>query len=340
LETPDFDKLKELIQNCRKIVITTHHNPDGDAIGSSLALWHFLKNIGKEVSVIVPNDYPAFLKWLPGSQQIRNCGKNLSTDIEELLKTELIFCLDYNAIDRVENISEALGRATGIKVMIDHHPEPKINDFDICYSDRESSSTGELVFTFLEKIGMSDKISPEAATCLFVAIMTDTGSFSYSCNHAETFYIVSELIRKGVNVDTTHQQVYDTYSEDRLRLLGYCLSEKLKVLNEYHSAYISLSKEELLRFNNQIGDTEGVVNYALSIKGIRLAVLLTEKDDRIRLSFRSKGNFSVNDLARKYFNGGGHMNAAGGDSFESLAMTEHKLLEVLTLHKDQLSQAI
>ncbi len=287
---------------------------------------------------MVPNDYPAFLKWLPGNENVVIYKKNEKKACDIIRQSDLIFSLDYSALNRTDLMENELRISKAKKILIDHHLEPMISDFDYYLSTIEISSTSELVYRFIDHCGWIDLVDQEIATALFTGIMTDTGSFSYSCNFPETFTITASLIRTGINPEQIHRLVYDTYSEDRLRLLGYCLSEKLTILPGLSTAYIALSKEELDRFHHQVGDTEGIVNYALSIENIKLAVFLTERKDRIRLSFRSKGNLSVNQIAREHFNGGGHKNAAGGDSFDSLSDTILKLRQILEQYKEDIDR--
>ena len=334
-----YAHIKELISQSSSIVVTSHHNPDGDAIGSILAMTALLQKTGKEAFAMVPNDYPAFLKWLPGSKKVIIYRSNEQMADNIISRADLIFCLDYNALHRTNEMEGALRKATGKKILIDHHLEPVLDDFDYYLSVIQISSTSELVYRFVEGCSWLDLIDQEIASGLFVGIMTDTGSFSFSCNYPSTFQIAAALISTGINPEQIHRLVYDTYSENRLRLLGYCLSEKLTILPEFSTAYIALSKAELDRFHHQVGDTEGIVNYALSIENIKLAVLLTERKDRIRLSFRSKGDLSVNMFAREYFNGGGHNNAAGGDSFLSLDDTILRLKEALVQYRDIITRS-
>lgn len=335
----EYADIQNTIGKSRSIVVTSHHNPDGDAIGSILALTLLLKSLGKVAVALVPNDYPAFLKWMSGSNDILIFRQNEEKAREIISNSELIFCLDYNALHRTGDVQEALRKARGKKILIDHHPEPVLTDFDFYLSVIEISSTSELLYLFMEGCSWQNRIDRDIATGLFVGIMTDTGSFSFSCNYPETFQITASLIRTGIDPEHIHRLVYDTYSENRLRLLGYCLSVKLTVLPEFSTAYIALSKDELDRFHHQVGDTEGVVNYALSIENIKIAILMTERKDRIRLSFRSKGDISVNRIAREHFNGGGHKNAAGGDSFVSLDDTIIKLKEVLEQYKEEINRS-
>jgi phosphoesterase RecJ-like protein len=294
-----------------------------------------MKGLGYATEVISPNEFPQFLAWMPGSSGIR-IARNDHEQCKELIRQAgVIFCLDFNALDRLESLAEPVRKSAGCKILIDHHPSP-LPEFDIMFSRVDTSSTAELVYEFIDSFGREDMISREVAECIYAGIMTDTGSFSFSCNYESTYRVVAGLIRKGIDAENIHRMVYDTYSEDRMRLLGFAISEKLVVLPEYHAAYIALTRADLNRFNYQIGDTEGIVNYALSIKGINLAVLLTERERLIRLSFRSKGHFSVNELARNHFEGGGHRNAAGGNSYISMEQTLVRLKKMLRTYKKDL----
>jgi len=312
--------IKGLINSPKKIVIISHANPDGDAMGASLALYGILIQQKHDVTVIMPNEYPSFLAWLP------YCNKTLIHKLEpqkaskEISEADIIFCLDFNDLKRIEKIASDYTNSKAIKILIDHHLEPsKFTDHTI--SVNKTSSTSEIIYNLILDLGLTHLLNKEIAECIYVGIVTDTGSFSYSCNNEKTYLIVSELIKLGVDGESIHRLVYDTYSEDRMRLLGFCLSEKLKVIHEYHTAYISLTKEELKRFNHKIGDTEGVVNFALSMEGITMAVLFMERNDNIKISLRSKGDISVNEIARKYYSGGGHFRAAGGNSYVSMKDT-------------------
>lgn len=307
------------MQLAKSIVIVTHSNPDGDAIGSSLGFFHFLKSYVPfaDIKVVVPNEFPSFLKWLPGVEQIIVYDDS-KAEVEGLFNNcDLCFCLDFNSLKRIDSLYPILKSINVQKILIDHHPQPD-NDFDIIFSCTEFSSTSEMIYKVITEIEGKGKINVDIAICLYVGIMTDTGSFSYASNRPELYIAVSELIKQGIDAEFIHRKVYDTYSETRMRLLGYCLSNCLIVLPHLHTAYIYLSKEDLQNFDYQNGDTEGVVNYSLSIQGIVLAALFTEKDDKIRISLRSKGTFNVNEFSRKYLNGGGHKNAAGGTLYSSL----------------------
>ncbi len=331
----DYSSVTEILKQSKNILITSHTNPDGDAIGSSLALYNLLNKLGFNVSACIPNNIPGFLKWMT------NCDKILiyKNDSEKIKKAaeeaEIIFCLDYNDLHRLEGMSESIINSKAVKILIDHHPEVK-NDVDYKFSTTETSSTSELIYEFIKGIGYEDLIDKEIAECIYAGIITDTGSLSYLCNCKSTYLIIAKLIGLGIDGKRIHQLVYDTFSENRIRLLGYSLCERLQVLKEYSTAYIYLSRVDLKKYKYQVGDTEGLVNYALSIEGIRFAALFTERGNVVRISFRSKDNFKVNDFAIKHFEGGGHDNAAGANSYISLEKTIEKFENLLLEYKKQL----
>ena len=330
--------IKDILDKSERILITTHYNPDGDAIGSSLALFLYLKSKGHQVNVLIPNDIPEFLQWMPGLDERMIYYHHSNQGNKLLMEADVIFCLDYNSISRVNLFKDQLLKSQGQKILIDHHPEPE-DQFDINLSVTNVSSTSELIYDFIAAMGDLEFITVDIGMNLYVGMMTDTGSFSYASNYPHTLETVADLIKKGVDTEKVHRLVYDTYSENRMRLLGYCLSEKLVVLNEFNTAYIWLTKEDLDKFSFKPGDTEGVVNYALSIKNISFAALFTEKKTCIRISFRSKSNFSVNDFARKHYKGGGHLNAAGGDSYLNMEETLKEFQSLLPQYKSQLIDA-
>ena len=330
-----LNSVKQLLDVQSEIVVTSHYNPDGDALGSALALSRYLRKKGHKVTTIIPNDFPDFLSWMPGQEDILIFFHKSLTANDIIKKASIIFCLDYNAIPRVNLFADQLFEAKGIKVLIDHHLAPE-DHFDLSFSVINTSSTSELIFDFINNLGDSDLIDADIAACLYVGMMTDTGSFSFACNYPHTYEVVAKLVKAGVDTEKVHRLVYDTYSESRMRLLGFCLSERMIVLGEYGTAYIYLSQDDLKKFDFKSGDTEGVVNYALSIRNISFAAFFTEKSDRIRISFRSKGSFSVNDFAREHYQGGGHRNAAGGDSFLPLETTLKNFVELLPLYQDKI----
>lgn len=334
----NFSCLSDIIKGYKKIVIVSHANPDGDALGSSLALYLFLKKLGADSKVIVPNDYPTFLAWMPFISDVIVYDKNKMLAYETLKDAELFCYLDFNTESRTGVMHNDLCHfATTPKVLIDHHLEPDLSKYKAAVSEINVSSTSELVAEFIKYHGFENYLDKDIATCLLVGIITDTGSFAHSVN-LNTFSICGDLLSTSIDYRQIHQNIYDNSTEDRLRLLGFLINDRLTVLNEYNTAYIYATKSDLESYNYQVGDTEGVVNYPLSIDNIRMSVLITEKQGVIRFSFRSKGDFSVNDLARKYFEGGGHRNAAGGTLTCSLEEAIQKLLSVLPEYKNLLTE--
>ncbi len=325
MKEASIDRLRILLQDKRQAIgIIAHTNPDGDAIGSSLGLFHWLNEQGfVNVKVIVPNQYPDFLHWMPGNQEVLVASDHPGLAAELIHHCSLIFCLDFNGFSRTAQLEPYLRDTPAIKVMIDHHPNPD-EGFDLFFSDVHVSSTAELLYECLARIDQSHALSREVAVCLYAGIVTDTGSFSYGANAPRTYEIVARLVAAGVDAAQVHRSIYNHYSEDRMRLLGYCLSQKMKLIEGTAAAYISLSLADLARYNYREGDTEGIVNFALSIDQVALAALFIEQNDHVKVSFRSVGNLNVNSLARKHFHGGGHINAAGGKSFESLQDTLHR----------------
>jgi len=333
----DINAIKQLLSTPKNIVVTTHHRPDGDAIGSSLGLYHYLLPGKHKVTVVTPSDFPDFLHWMEGVDKIIDFGSNAAEAIRVTAEADLIFCLDFNQLNRLDKYEPYVSKSKATKILIDHHLDPdKI--FDYTFSFTEACSTCELIYLFIEALGDKSKITKPMAECIYTGIMTDTNSFRYASMKPSTHRIIASLMEAGAENFRIHENVYDNFSEDRLRLLGYCISEKMKVLPEFRAAYISLSKEELSRFNFQAGDTEGVVNYALSIKGIKLAALFMDRDGEIKISLRSKDEFSVKEMANKHFEGGGHRNASGGRSSESLQQTVDRFVSILPSYKEELSK--
>ena len=332
-----FHALDTVIQAPRKITVLSHVNPDGDAIGSSLAFSQFLQKLGHQVEVMVSNDFPEFLAWMPGASRIHIYDKESDICDQILGSSDLIAILDFNHISRAGLIQEKLKSLKVNKILIDHHRDTDFDDFFCALSDTQVSSTSELVAETILHYG-EQFIDESIATNILVGIVTDTGSFSHSIFHPETFSICAKMIEKSISYNQIHQLVYDTFSENRLRLLGFSISNKMEILDEFAVAIISLTKDELSRFDYQVGDTEGVVNYPLSMKKIKMSVLVTERQGVIRFSFRSKGSFSVHELAQKYFNGGGHTNAAGGTLSCSMDAALEKLHRILPEYKLLLNQ--
>ncbi len=304
--------LRQTIKGFDKIVITTHKSPDGDAIGSATALAGVLVKMGKKVHICVPDAPPDFLHWMKGTSHILTYSDNRERVQEVITAAHLIFILDYNDLKRVEEMGEIIQDAPAVKVMIDHHPDP-VPCADIIISDTGYASTAEMIYMLLKKMEFVDLIDKNIGESLYCGIMTDTGSFKFSGTTARTHRIVAVLLDLGVQHTEVHQRIFDSSTEDKLRLTGYALYQGLKIIPEYKAAFIKLDEEILKQFNYRKGDTEGLVNYALSVEGVNLAAIFTEKEPQIvRISFRSKGKLAVNTMAKKHFEGGGHMNAAGG----------------------------
>ncbi len=327
---------KEYLSNPHKMVILTHFNPDADALGSSLGLARYLKKKGHSVVIITPSEYPDFIAWMPYGNEVsvfkKDRPEKSSLHIQE---ADTVFCLDFSSLNRINELGEMVRKSVAKKVLIDHHLEPeKFADFE--QWDGTAASTAELVYKLITELGDKELIDSDMADCLYAGIMTDTGGFRHSNTNQQVFKIASELVERGANPYKVSKLIYDTNTIERLRLTGYVLNEKLQVLPEYRTAYIVLSAEELRRYSSQNGDTEGLVNYGLSIKGIRLSVMISDRRENIKLSLRSLGNFSVNEMARSHFDGGGHRNAAGGQTNLTLEQTVKKFIDLLPLYKDQL----
>ncbi|PIE99903.1 MAG: DHH family phosphoesterase [Maribacter sp.] len=333
----DIKAIGNLLSKPQKIVIVPHKNPDGDAIGSTLALWHYLKNKGQEVHIIAPNNFPKFLKWMPGHDQILIFERENARSMALIDQATVIFTLDFNHLGRIGQMEPALKESNATFIMIDHHQAP--SDYaQYMYSDVLMSSTCEMVYNFIAFLGDDDKITPEMANCIYTGIMTDTGSFKYPSTTSRTHTIVAALIDKGAENTKAHNMVYDTNTPNRLHLLG-CALKNMVILKDYNTAYITLSQDELDTYDYQKGDTEGFVNYGLTLQGICFAVIFIENKEEgiIKISFRSEGGFSVNEFARKHFNGGGHTNAAGGRSDIPLQETTEYFISLLKDYKTQLN---
>lgn len=311
MQKDSFAKFKALINKSKNIVIVTHYNPDGDAMGSSLALYNYLVKVKKNVTVITPNDYPEFLHWLPNNKKVIDYNAQTKKATNIIAKSDLIFTLDFNNYSRLEGLGDVLAESTAKKIIVDHHQQPD-NYATLYYHDVKAGSTCELIYELICGLGGKKLIDKHIAECIYTGIMTDTGSFRFDSVTSNTHKILADLLATGINPSHIHSAIYDTYSESRVKLLGYCLTEKMVVLKDLQTAYISVTEKELQKFNFQKGDTEGIVNYPFSIKGIRFCAFFSEGEGKVKISFRSKGKFDVNQFARKHFNGGGHINAAGG----------------------------
>ena len=331
--------LKSLLESPKKIVITTHKGPDGDAIGSSLGLSHFLKQLGHEVQIITPNGYAKFLHWLPGNNEVITYEENEEEANKLTNEAELIFLLDFSHLSRIATYADAIKNSNATKVMIDHHQDPDKSIADIIFSNTSACSTAQMVFEIMEAMNMTNYINKAIAECLYLGIMTDTGSFKYASTTSKTHHIIGDLINAGAENSKIHDLIYDNSSATRIQLLGYCLNEKLRLYPENNAAIISLTSEELKRFEFNKGDTEGFVNYALAIEGIKFAIFIAEKDGIVKLSLRSKGEFKVNGIANKYFKGGGHINASGGVSENTVDETIMKVEEIINKYKSELNKS-
>lgn len=336
----NYSKAKQLISQSKKISIVSHINPDGDCIGASLALYIYLLKKGYNVQVTAPSVVPGFLKWMPdiadiiiGSRHQENAGKIL-------LEADLIICVDFNSTSRAGKLSDALKKSPGKKILIDHHPDPVTDEFDCLISKTETSSTSELIYDFIVYSGDKGLIDSAIASCIYTGIITDTGSLSYNCNHVSSYHAVGELLSLGIDGASIHDKIYNDNTENRIRLLGHCLKNRMVVKTALSFAYIYLTTDDLNQFNYQVGDTEDVVNVPLSIKGINLSALFTEREGHIRLSLRSKGEFSVNDFVRKYFEGGGHKNAAGANSYLSMEKTIEIFEEAVHTYKEEIIKSV
>lgn len=333
----DILRIRELLSQRKKIAIIVHYNPDGDAIGAALALQLYFQQQGHSVFILSPNHYPDFLEWMPQTETIMLANTNYELCVQKIQDAELIFCVDFNQFHRAGLLEKKVEESTVPRILIDHHISPDTS-FDIMYSIPEkTSSTCELVYNFI--VNMLDGqqfMNRQIAECLYVGITTDTGSLSYSCNNESTYHVLGNLFQYGINGEDIHRKIYDNYSESRVRLLGYCLTERLTVLDEYATSFIYLTKEDLIKYNYKQGDIEGIVNYGLSIKKVHFTALFSERDDRIRASFRSKGDFNVDKFARMHYKGGGHKNAAGGNSYKTMSETIEEFKSLLKQYKHSL----
>lgn len=327
---------KAFLTEPRKILIITHFKPDADALGSSLGLAGYLKMKNHSVTVITPSDYPDFLTWMPGNSAVMVFNRDKAKDFDQMInQSDIIFCLDFSSLKRINELGEMVEKSSARKVLIDHHLEPE-NFAEFVQWDGTAASTAELVYELIYEMDDENLIDENIANCLYAGLMTDTGGFRHPNTSKKVFETAAALVGRGADPAKVSKLIYDTNTLERMRMMGFVLNEKLKVLPEYRTAYIALNAEDLKKYSSQTGDTEGLVNFGLSVKGVRLAVLILERKDNIRLSFRSLGDFSVNDLARKHFEGGGHKNAAGGQANLSFDETLKKFLDILPTYKNEL----
>ena len=333
-----INELYPLLNQAKKVVITTHQKPDGDAMGSSLGLYHFLKQFGHQVTVISPTNWADFLDWMPGTKEVvLDYERQTSESNAAIDAADWIFCLDFNTLGRTKRMEDKLGNAKGQRILIDHHQEPQEDKFAYGISDTTKSSTSEMVYDFIVNSGNDDKINEQVAECLYAGVMTDTGSFRFPITSGAVHRMVANLKDKGLQHSRVHEELFDNYLENRFRFIGNVLQHRMEIFYEYNTALIAVPQQDLVKFNIITGDTEGLVNYPLSIKGIKLAAIIIDRGEERKCSFRSKGGFDVNTFARKYFNGGGHFNAAGGQSREPLEIVVEQFIAAMKENKEQLS---
>lgn len=314
-----------------------HQKPDGDAMGSALALFHFLRKIGHNATVVSPTNWAKFLNWMPGCNEVVDFEAQIQKATALAENADILFCLDFNAMHRTKKMETLLLGIKCVKVLIDHHEQPAEEHFDYGVSNILKSSTCEMVYDFIVKSPFADKLDLDMAACIYTGIMTDTGSFRFGITSAQTHQAVAHLKELGLNHSIIHENIYDNFLETRLRFIGNALLNRLDVLYEYNTAVMAISRYDLIKYQIQTGDTEGLVNYLLTIEGIKLGALLIDRAEERKWSFRSKGDFDVNELARNHFEGGGHKNAAGGRSSDTLEESLKKFKEVLKLYEKQLA---
>ncbi len=330
-----ISEIRALLASPKDIIITSHRNPDGDALGASLALYHYLIQSGHQVQILFPSDYPDFFDWMPDIKRILDFDNNPDECKVIAERAQIAFYLDFNSIDRIDKLGELLDSLNMRKIMIDHHlyPEPAA---DYIISDTTASSTCEMIFDFICALGDRKAINRAIGDCLYTGIVTDTGSFKYSTS-PKLFRIVSDLIELGVDDYELQDLIANNLNEKQLRLLGHCLNNRMEILTEFKTGIISLTKEDYATFDIQRGDTEGIVNYLLKLREIQVAAFFMEQPTIVKMSFRSKGDFSVHELARKHFKGGGHKNASGGSSFQSLSATLNRFKTLLPEYASELN---
>lgn len=321
----------------KDVVITMHQKPDGDAMGSTLGLYHILLQLGHQVTVISPTNWASFLKWMPGCDKVLDYERQTAKADELIAKAQWIFCLDFNTLGRTRTMEPALMAATGKRILIDHHQEPQTEVFAYGISDTAKSSTAEMVYDFIIGSGHGDKITSEVAECIYTGVMTDSGSFRFPSTTANVHRLVAFLKDKGLEHGKVHDAIYDNFSESRLKFIGNVLLNRMEIFYEYNTALIAIPQEDLLKYNIKTGDTEGLVNYPLSIEGIKMAAIIIDRGDERKCSFRSKGEVDVNTFARQYFGGGGHFNAAGGQTTLPLQEAVAHFIAAMKENKEILS---
>ena len=331
-----IEAIYPLLDQPRKVVIIMHQKPDADAMGSSLGLFHFLKRLGHEPVVISPTNWADWLKWMPGCGGVIDYEYSTDKAIAVLDQAQWVFCLDFNTLARTRHMAARLRKIPVTKVLMDHHQQPEAEYFEYGVSDTDKSSTCEMVYDFIVGSGHARLIDIDIAACLYAGVMSDTGSFRFPGASAAVHRMVAALKDTGLNHTQIHENLFDNFLENRLRFTGFVLQNRMEVFYEHNAALIAIPWKDLVRYEIKTGDTEGLVNYPLSIQGIRMAALIIDRDEEVKCSFRSKGDFDVNVFARKYFEGGGHVNAAGGRSNETLEMTVQRFVHALKENSSQL----
>lgn len=314
-----------------------HQKPDGDAMGSTLGLYHFLNQLGHTTKVISPTNWADFIGWMPGVKDVLEYEKQKEVADELIGSADWIFCLDFNTLSRTKNMELSLSEALGERILIDHHREPQVDKFSYGISDTNKSSTCEMVYDFIVDAGFTDKINSDIAQCLYAGVMTDTGSFRFPSTTASVHKMVAHLKELGLNHSPVHEALFDNNSENRLRFLGNVLLNRMEVFYEYNTALITIPQADLIKFDIKTGDTEGLVNFPLGIQGIKFASIIIDRGEERKCSFRSKGDFDVNTFARTNFNGGGHFNAAGGATTDTLEQAKNNFISAMKQHREQLS---
>lgn len=333
----ELESLKNRLSSPQKVVITTHHKPDADALGSSLGLGNYLKKKGHDVTVVTPSDYPSFLQWMKGNDQVINFENPEQREkaIQKVLEADTIFCLDFSCLKRLHDLASFVTKSKAYIANIDHHQDPK--DFaDFQYLSTKAAATCELVYELIVEMGDQYLIDKDIADCLYAGIMTDTGGFRHPNTTKNVHLITAELIGMGADNTKISRLIYDTNSVNRLKFIGFAITRRLTILEDLQTAYFAISKKDLRKYNSQTGDTEGLVNYALSLDGIRVAALFTEREDGIKISFRSTEEIAVNKFASDFFEGGGHKNAAGGKSNKGLKETTERFEQLIKENKKTL----
>lgn len=326
-----------LLTKPKNIVITTHQKPDGDAMGSSLGLYHFLVHLGHKVQVISPTNWASFLNWMPAVDKVIDFEEQQHQSQKLVQEADIIFCLDFNTLVRLKHFGKYIQEAKAIKVLIDHHQQPQIEVFSYGESEVNKSSTCEMVYDFIVQSPNASLLNKTIAECLYTGVMTDTGSFRFASTTASVHKMIAQFKDLGLNHTQIHDNIFDNFLENRLRFIGHCLLNRMEVIYEYNTALFSIPKGDLLKYDIKTGDTEGLVNYLQTIKGIKLAAIVIDRDEERKWSFRSKGNFDVNEFARKHFEGGGHKNASGGRSSSNLQETVKHFYTVIKEYEQELN---